>query len=648
MKQNLLKNFSKIYFFIFLITIVFISFQITERNSFFIPEAKAGASDDVSGWAWSEKIGWISFNCDNPELPAPRCGIDYGLNIDDGTGEFSGYAWSEQIGWISFNKGELAGCPSGNCEAKIEPDNTLSGWARACLVFASGCSGALKPDNERGGWDGWIKLNGTATGPPPEGYGVFLDNTTSPYELKGWAWGADVIGWLSFNHSNCDTNGDGFSNGIGSCPSAGTPISVYKVIVDYAANQPQKITSVSDSPDPSEGGVGATFNSVASDPDSGDTIKLYICQDVLCANCEPGDTLGCVQDTVGAVVSDTAVVADPLASYTSSDCQHTDAQDYWAKACDQLDNCSNIISGGDFTVRKKDNCACGCANGICDECFGGYCCFGQCQSANCSGAYAEDLELGIVDYCIGSPGQGFIEFKWIYQNFDGPIQQEQFHIQISADASFTDPVIVDEYVSQELNPGETGTSGELIKVGGSDILYNDDYYWRIQVKATVGGWSGWALYDDAADPDGDGNSQTFTTPIHPYPYPNFTFTPENPGIDEDIQLCSTDDTPCLIRESICYSGAGEISCHTGDTSFLWDIPEIPANGSYIDGDAASYNPKIQFHAFLKTFIILEITDNSITASSGNCSDGRAGCCAITKNISSTLPFPEWREISPSD
>jgi len=132
---------------------------------------------DVWGWAWSENIGWISFSCrDTMDIGV---GVDYGVDID-GAGIFSGYAWSENIGWISFNVDELNGCPSGTCNASINSGTgVVSGWARA---LANG-----------GGWDGWIKLSGTWAN------GVILNSTPDPSEFEGWAWGSDVVGWISFN-----------------------------------------------------------------------------------------------------------------------------------------------------------------------------------------------------------------------------------------------------------------------------------------------------------------------------------------------------------------------------------------------------------------------------------------------------------------
>lgn len=60
----------------------------------------AGAGDSMSGFAWSDNIGWLSFNCTDVGV----CGTkDYGVNIDS-LGNVSGNAWSDNIGWVSFNR----------------------------------------------------------------------------------------------------------------------------------------------------------------------------------------------------------------------------------------------------------------------------------------------------------------------------------------------------------------------------------------------------------------------------------------------------------------------------------------------------------------------------------------------------------------
>lgn len=67
------------------------------------PRAEAGAGQNVLGFAWSENIGWISFN-----NLSDGSATSYGVNISPlgvtGTGDLSGHAWSENIGWVSFNR----------------------------------------------------------------------------------------------------------------------------------------------------------------------------------------------------------------------------------------------------------------------------------------------------------------------------------------------------------------------------------------------------------------------------------------------------------------------------------------------------------------------------------------------------------------
>jgi hypothetical protein len=56
-------------------------------------------SGNLSGWAWNDVIGWISFNCAN----TGGCGtVSYNVYID-ASGNFHGYAWNDAVGWISFN-----------------------------------------------------------------------------------------------------------------------------------------------------------------------------------------------------------------------------------------------------------------------------------------------------------------------------------------------------------------------------------------------------------------------------------------------------------------------------------------------------------------------------------------------------------------
>lgn len=71
----------------------------------------ADASGSLSGYAWNDVIGWISFNCYNHGNCASS---NYSVSINPNTGNFSGYAWNDTVGWISFNCANYSGCGVSN------------------------------------------------------------------------------------------------------------------------------------------------------------------------------------------------------------------------------------------------------------------------------------------------------------------------------------------------------------------------------------------------------------------------------------------------------------------------------------------------------------------------------------------------------
>ena len=56
---------------------------------------------NLSGYAWGQGIGWISFSSKTQDK---RVGPseEYGVTIDPATGKFSGRAWGND-GWIEFD-----------------------------------------------------------------------------------------------------------------------------------------------------------------------------------------------------------------------------------------------------------------------------------------------------------------------------------------------------------------------------------------------------------------------------------------------------------------------------------------------------------------------------------------------------------------
>ena len=173
--------------YILILAIVLTSVFLINGLYYNLKNVKADSDDNTSGYAWSENIGWISFN------NTTGGGSNYGVNIDSNTGDLSGYAWSENIGWISFNRSETGNPPenpfqSGTPIAKYDKNsNEITGWMR---VLASG-----------GGWDGWIKF-----------YNTTIDNNG---DWHGWAWSDIVVGWVSFNGADPSTSGNYKVSSIG-------------------------------------------------------------------------------------------------------------------------------------------------------------------------------------------------------------------------------------------------------------------------------------------------------------------------------------------------------------------------------------------------------------------------------------------------
>ena len=136
----------------------------------------AGNSAPMSGYAWSDTIGWIDLNCLNANVCASN---PFGFSVaSDGT--LSGYAWSDNIGWVSANASDVAGCPSGTCTPKLQ-NGTMSGWIRALAGSTA----------QSGGWNGFISLAGS-------GYGVTKGSGAA---LSGYAWGDTNVGWVDFSRA---------------------------------------------------------------------------------------------------------------------------------------------------------------------------------------------------------------------------------------------------------------------------------------------------------------------------------------------------------------------------------------------------------------------------------------------------------------
>lgn len=161
---------------------------------------------DVSGFAWmGQNIttggaipegggGWLSLNC-KPDLCATgEWGVQIDLSETSNKGKFSGQGWSSNYGWMSFEEDDVDSCWRNNpfvvtqysAKANIiagNPEATIRGWAK----FIAG-------DQEDDGWDGCVSFDGIYNR-------SYIDMNTGL--IHGWAWGGDVVGWVSFNNPEC-------------------------------------------------------------------------------------------------------------------------------------------------------------------------------------------------------------------------------------------------------------------------------------------------------------------------------------------------------------------------------------------------------------------------------------------------------------
>lgn len=168
-------------------------------------KAYAGTSD-LRGWAWSSNIGWISFNSQDVGAGGGPYVVQVSTTTGSSIGTVSGYAWSSSIGWIKF--GGLSGFPSGGSNATIDFSNgKVEGWARACAGTINGNCSTMESRTD--GWDGWISLSGTNFESPDTSdngksakgitLGINPAQTEAYGKLTGFAWGGDVVGWVSFS-----------------------------------------------------------------------------------------------------------------------------------------------------------------------------------------------------------------------------------------------------------------------------------------------------------------------------------------------------------------------------------------------------------------------------------------------------------------
>lgn len=171
-----------------------------------VGKTQAGALDNVIGWSWgggteldgvspydgiNTNLGWISMNSGLTLDPTIGLSFSYGVNIPATDDAVTGYAWSENIGYINF-------APAGPYPTVVTGDDypnatkrlgdKLVGWARFEEIRIAG--------SNAGGWGGWIRLSSDANDPTV--YGVDITKMDGTGTDPTYAW-SDELGWIDFS-----------------------------------------------------------------------------------------------------------------------------------------------------------------------------------------------------------------------------------------------------------------------------------------------------------------------------------------------------------------------------------------------------------------------------------------------------------------
>jgi hypothetical protein len=152
-----------------------------------------------------------------------------------------------------------------------------------------------------------------------------------------------------------------------------------------------------------------------------------------------------------------------------------------------------------------------------------------------------------------------------------------------------------------------------------NLEWGQTYNWQVRVKNNQGIWSDWSSLN------------SFTMPSHAYPWPDFSHTPPIPR---------TEETVSFIDSSECYSSSGndKYSCQAGEEfiQYQWDFDygeEFTVDSTNKGNTTTTYSAPGSYEVRLK------IIDSTLSPS-GYCISGG------DSPVGSTLPLPEWKEISP--
>jgi len=261
-----------------------------------------------------------------------------------------------------------------------------------------------------------------------------------------------------------------------------------------------------------------------------------------------------------------------------------DGYSYWFRyqVKDNANNWSDPVQGGDVTIKLN------------------------------KAPQATNLQRIDPDWCAKPPGYFF---SWIYSDPDEDTEK-RFDFQIDNNSNFSSPEIDRTYDNLSNPSPSQNTQSVLVAVSSSlpDYLtYNQTYYWRARVWDSKGANSGWV------------NNGSFTTQPHHYPLPDFTWQPQSPFPEEQVQF--TDESKCY--DDVITGN----ECTMPNDSFYWDF-DLDNKGGVVPLNSILENPTAVFSEPGTWKVKLEVTDS------------HGYKCPVTKTIRASLPLPRWKEIRP--
>ena len=201
---------------------------------------------------------------------------------------------------------------------------------------------------------------------------------------------------------------------------------------------------------------------------------------------------------------------------------------------------------------------------------------------------ATDLQVNQPDYCT-VPWAAAI-FSWQFSDPNGD-SQSAYQVQVDNDSNFSSP---------ENDSGKVISSSNSYATPSGKLSFSATYYWRIMVWDSKDVSSSWV------------SGPSFTTPKHAYPSIDFTWTPQNPTVNEDTQFADKSEV---------YGG-------TTKSSWFWTFQDGSPDTS------ALQDPLVKFLSIKAKSVTLRVTD----------SDGFN--CTGQKTVNTLLQLPEWKEIPP--